>query len=75
MGVRSELRHRVTCDRCREGVLDVAAVAERLGMEPGSVMQARWRQAPTVPPEDGVVSGRPWWWPATVDEWKRKGKR
>jgi len=65
----------VTCDRCRDGVLDLAGAAEVLGIQPGSVARARYRQSPAVPPEDGTVSGMPFWWPSTVRAWtKRKAQ-
>ena len=46
------------------------------GIAPASVRQRRWRQ--TFPPEDGMVSGRPYWWPETISAWERsvtKGER
>lgn len=63
----------MTCPRCKDGPLDVEAVAALAGIAPASVRQRRWRQ--TFPPEDGMVSGRPYWWPETLEAWKRAGKR
>lgn len=65
----------MSCDRCKDGVLDTAAVAERLGLKLESVTRARHRQSIAVPPEDGVVSGRPWWWPETVDGWPKRSAK
>lgn len=47
--------------------LDVPAVAERLGVKVDTVWKWRYRQL--LPGEDGTVSGQPWWWPATIDNW------
>ena len=57
----------MTCPRCKDGPLDVEAVAAIAGITPASVRQKRWRQ--TFPPEDGMVSGRPYWWPETITAW------
>lgn len=62
-------RSPVTCPRCKDGPLDVEAVAALVGIKPGSVTRSRLRQ--TFPPEDGKVSGRPYWWPETLAAWKR----
>jgi len=36
----------------------------------------KWRQRAVLPIEDGIVSGAPWWWPETIDEWaKETGRR
>ena len=47
--------------------LDVPAVATRLGGERDTVW--KWRTRNRLPPEDGTVSGQPWWWPETIDTW------
>lgn len=57
----------MTCPRCADGPLDVEAVAAMAGIAPATVRQKRWRQ--TFPPEDGMVSGRPYWWPETIVAW------
>lgn len=45
--------------------LDVPAVATRLGVERDTVW--KWRSRDVLPPADGTVSGKPWWWPETID--------
>lgn len=60
----------MTCDRCKDGPLDVEAVAKLMGIKPNSVARSRLRQ--TFPPEDGTVSGRPYWWPETLAAWKKE---
>lgn len=62
-----------TCPRCAIGPLDAGAVAERLGVRVDTVHKWRWRQI--LPGEDGLVSGQPWWWPATIDAWARQTGR
>ncbi len=58
-----------SCARCKDGPLDVEAVAAIMGMKPATVRQKRWRQ--TIPPEDGMVAGHPYWWPATIAAWTK----
>lgn len=47
--------------------LDTEAVADRLGVKVGTVW--KWRSRGVMPPEDGTVSGAPWWWLETIDPW------
>lgn len=49
--------------------LDVPAVAARLNVERDTVW--KWRTRKLLPPEDGTVSGAPWWWPETIDAWAK----
>lgn len=53
--------------------LDVPAVAARLGVKVDTVW--KWRQRARLPPEDGRVSGSPWWWPESIDEWRKETGR
>lgn len=54
--------------------IDVPAVAARMGVQVDTVW--KWRQRAVLPIEDGIVSGAPWWWPETIDEWaKETGRR
>lgn len=53
--------------------LDVPGVAERLGVKVGTVW--KWRGRKVLPPEDGTVSGQPWWWPETIDAWAKETGR
>ena len=52
----------------------IADVAAHLGVSPHTVRAYRARNR--LPPEDGVMFERPWWWPDTIRAWHttRPGK-
>lgn len=55
-------------------VLDIAGVAEVLGVSPGTVRGYRHRGY--LPDEDGVAGGSPWWYRGTITAWdaRRPGR-
>lgn len=52
------------------GMVEIAAL---LRVERQTVDQ--WRQRGIFPLPDGVVGGRPAWWPATITEWAGRTHR
>ncbi len=54
-------------EELRPIILDVPAVADLLGVKVDTVW--KWRQRKVTPPEDGTVSGQPWWWEDTLLGW------
>jgi predicted DNA-binding transcriptional regulator AlpA len=48
-------------------ILDRAAVAARVGVAAKSV--TRYWERGQMPQPDGWVSGRPWWYETTIEEW------
>lgn len=54
--------------------LDIAAVAQLLGVTPETIM--RYRVADRAakypfPQEDGKIGRTPWWWRETIEEWRK----
>ena len=54
-------------------MLDIAAVALRLGVKPATVRQHLWRG--TIPPPDARIGGHPAWEVETIQRWQRARRK
>ncbi len=51
----------------------ISEISELFHVERETVDQ--WRYRKVLPPEDGTVSGTPWWWRSRIVRWGRETGR
>lgn len=63
-------RERTVSDDDLAGLLGYRELAELLGVKQGTVR--KYRSDGRLPKPDRTVLGRPFWYPGTIDAWRRK---
>jgi hypothetical protein len=62
-------RRRTIAEPLPDRQLDVAGVAELVGVEPTTIRAHR--RLGRMPAADGILGGRVWWWESTIRAWMR----